>query len=251
MSDHPSAAIAPPPTGPGGGTGQAAAKPSATPLPAMLMLFSVSTGIIDAVSILGLGNVFTANMTGNVVFLGFAAVGQGGFLPELLAAALIAFLIGATLGGRLANAHRGAAMQRWLLRAVGLEAALILAAAGLVLLLGNSGLRADRMELVALLAMAMGLRNATVRKLGIADMTTTVLTLTLTGLAADSSAAGGKNPNLWRRGGAVVAIFLGACTGAALLGPCGAAVPLALAAVLTFGSVLALRRHAALQGVLS
>ena len=49
------------------------ASQSASPLPGLLLLLSATTGLVDAVSVLGLGKVFTANMTGNVVFLGFAA----------------------------------------------------------------------------------------------------------------------------------------------------------------------------------
>ena len=39
------------------------------PLPPTLLLLTLTTGLVDAVSFLGLGHVFTANMTGNVVFL--------------------------------------------------------------------------------------------------------------------------------------------------------------------------------------
>ena len=49
------------------------------PLPWVLSVLTVTTGLVDAVSVLGLGRVFTANMTGNVVFLGFAAAGVPGF----------------------------------------------------------------------------------------------------------------------------------------------------------------------------
>jgi uncharacterized membrane protein YoaK (UPF0700 family) len=70
---------------------------------------------------------------------------------------------------------------------------------------------------IALLALAMGLHNASVRKLAVPDMTTTVLTLTLTGLAADSSLAGGQNPRLPRRLLAVALMLLGALAGALLL----------------------------------
>ncbi len=66
-------------------------------------------------------------------------------------------------------------------------------------------------------ALAMGMRNAAVRKLGVADLTTTVLTLTITGLAADSSLAGGSNPRWQRRLGSIVAMFAGAAVGALLV----------------------------------
>ena len=63
----------------------------------------------------------------------------------------------------------------------------------------------------------MGLRNAVVRKLGVADLTTTVLTLTITGLAADSRLAGGDNPRWQRRSVAIVAMLAGAFAGARMV----------------------------------
>src|SRR5258708_12061051 len=68
-------------------------------VPVLLSLTAV-TGLVDAVSVLGLGRVFTANMTGNVVFLGFAAAGAPGLSLVRSGAALLAFVIGAAIGGR-------------------------------------------------------------------------------------------------------------------------------------------------------
>src|SRR5882757_2018284 len=85
------------------------------------------------------------------------------------------------------------------------------------------GYRADLLDsfqpfaLIALTALAMGTRNAAVRKLAIPDLTTTVLTLTITGIGADSSLANGNNPRLARRVASVVAMFLGAALGAVIL----------------------------------
>ena len=63
----------------------------------VLLALTAATGIVDAVSFLGLGHIFTANMTGNVVFMGFAPAGA----PELsftrLALVLLAFLSGAVI----------------------------------------------------------------------------------------------------------------------------------------------------------
>jgi uncharacterized membrane protein YoaK (UPF0700 family) len=77
--------------------------------------------------------------------------------------------------------------------------------------------RASGDTIVGLLAVAMGVRNATVRKLGVPDLTTTVLTMTLTGLAADSPAAGGTGTGSVRRAVAVSAMFAGAVAGALLV----------------------------------
>jgi uncharacterized membrane protein YoaK (UPF0700 family) len=87
-----------------------------------------------------------------------------------------------------------------------------------------------RYTAIATLAFAMGVRNSVIRRLAIPDMTTTVLTLTLTGLAADSNLAGGSNPRAGRRGAAVLAMLVGAFVGAELFLHCGAALPLAISA---------------------
>src|ERR1700692_3595662 len=77
--------------------------PSDAPFPVMATLFGLTfvTGLIDAVSVLGLGHVFTANMTGNVVFLGFALGGAPGFSITASFAAVGGFMCGALVGGRL------------------------------------------------------------------------------------------------------------------------------------------------------
>src|SRR2546427_1798343 len=96
-------------------------------LPLLLLLLTVTTGLIDAVSVLGLGRVFTANMTGNVVFLGFALARVPGFSAVRSLAALAAFLAGAVIGGRLGirlDGPRG----RWLPTVPGLGASPLFAA---------------------------------------------------------------------------------------------------------------------------
>ena len=84
----------------------------------------------------------------------------------------------------------------------------------------------------------MGIRNATVRRLAAADLTTTVLTLTLTGLAADSSFAGGSNPRPTRRFGSVVAMFSGALVGAVLVLHEGLVWPLVIACAIAAVAVV-------------
>ncbi len=177
-----------------------------------LMLLTFVTGLVDAASVLGLGRVFTANMTGNVVFLGFAL---GGAREVSIAASLVAlasFLIGAAGGGRLSRSDAPRALRVVL----ALEVALLLTAAG-VAGLADEHQAVPRNVLLVLLAMPMGLQNAAVRRLAVPDMTTTVLTLTLTGIAADSPLAGGTNPRLMRRVSAVLVMLAGAVVGASLL----------------------------------
>jgi len=222
-------------------------KPPASPLPWLLLLLSVTAGPVDANSVLGLGKVFTANMTGNIVFLGFAASGAPGFKVAPYVFAIASFMVGALIAGRVGKHHAGLPLRRWLLTAASVEAILLWIAAGVAT--GFDGVtRAPDSSvyiIIALTGLAMGFRNATIRQLKVPDLTTTVLTLTITGLAADSSAAGGANPNWARRIGSVAAIFLGAAIGAYLVIHGGLVAPLILAGGLIFAGTIACMLHPA------
>ncbi|MBV8688078.1 MAG: DUF1275 domain-containing protein [Alphaproteobacteria bacterium] len=205
----------------------------------LLVLISATTGLVDAVSVLGLGRVFTANMTGNIVFLGFAVAGAPGFSWHYCTAALLAFLAGAAAGGRLFRAI-GQRRRKWLLVVASVEAALLAGAATTGLVAGRS--EASLIAMIGLTGAAMGLRNATVRQLKIPDLTTTVLTVTITGVAADSRWAGGDGPNLGRRFLSISAIMVGAFAGALLVLAVGTALPLLVAAAGTLIPTIALAR---------
>src|SRR6476659_8008124 len=103
------------------------------PLPALMLVLTVLTGVVDAVSILSLGRVFVANMTGNVVFVGFAAAGAPGFSLSASVWPLGGFVAGAYLGGvvvRPLATHRGRLFAAALvIAALLLLAALIVSAA--------------------------------------------------------------------------------------------------------------------------
>lgn len=185
------------------------------PLPLLLLVLTFVTGLVDAVSYLKLGHVFVANMTGNVVFLGFAVAGAQEFSVAASLAALAAFLGGALAGGRLGSRtgqHRGRFLAIAMLVKIVLIGAALVATA-----VADPDRQLVRYALIVLLALAMGLQNATARRLAVPDLTTTVLTLTLTGLAADSILAGGNNPRPVRRLVAAVTMFLGAAVGAFLV----------------------------------
>ncbi|MEV5505644.1 YoaK family protein [Streptomyces orinoci] len=185
-------------------------------LPAVLACLTVVSGFVDAVSYIGLGHVFTANMTGNVVVLGFAAARTPGFSLLASGVSLTGFLVGAVTGGRLA-VHLGA-RRRWVGAALAVETAGTAVATAIAAL---APLDQVRYAVIGVLALAMGCRNAMTRRVGLPDLTTTVLTGTLTGLAAESSAAGGANPRFRRRLGSVALMFTGALAGAWLLRLCG------------------------------
>ena len=198
-----------------------------------LLVLTAVSGIVDAVSFLGLGNIFTANMTGNVALLAFAAVGAPGISIARSITSLAAFLSGAGLGGYFGRGVAGPFRRRWLLLCATCEAALLVAAAiAGIAIDGDSTALVDRQyAVIVLTALAMGLRNATVQQLAVPGLTTTtVLTTTMTGLAADFALAGGSNPHMRRRLGSIASLFVGAAIGAVLL-RFGLSVPLIVGAV--------------------
>jgi uncharacterized membrane protein YoaK (UPF0700 family) len=155
------------------------------PLPVLLVGLTVVTGLVDAFSYLRLGQVFVANMTGNVVFLGFALAGVGDISVVASLFAVLAFALGAAVGGRWAAGrvmHRG----HLLAAATSVQSGLVLVASAIASASGAQG-STVRLTLIGLLALAMGCQNAVVRRLAVRDLTTTVLTLTMTGLVADTT----------------------------------------------------------------
>src|SRR5580692_3757451 len=157
------------------------AHPAYGPLPALLLILTVVTGVVDSISILALGRVFVANMTGNVVFAGFAIVGAPGFSLSASLFALAGFLVGAAAGG--AVIARVGSDRAALLRA-GTAAEVALAAVALVLaaLSGDPGVSHGTTHIIAgafgpavtdalaaVLATAMGVQNAVARKLAVPD----------------------------------------------------------------------------------
>ncbi len=206
-------------------------------------MLTVVTGLVDAVSYLKLGHVFVANMTGNAVFLGFAIAGAKGLSWPASLVAIGLFLAGGLAGGRL-----GARLDQdraRLLRAASSIQLVLLVVAVVVAAVGGAHLSsAARYTLIVLLAVAMGIQNAVARRLAVPDLTTTVLTQTLTGIAADSRLASGSESRTGRRLLSVVAMVLGALIGALLVLKVANWLPLAIAAVLlasVAGGTLALR----------
>jgi uncharacterized membrane protein YoaK (UPF0700 family) len=200
------------------------------PLPPLLVGLTVVTGLVDAFSYLVLGHVFVANMTGNVVFLAFALVGASGFSIEASIVALVAFWLGALVGGKVGvrcGQHRG----RLLTAAISIQVAFVAVSVILAAVSGSPVSAGFRYPLILALALAMGIQNATARKLAVPDLTTTVLTLTITGIAADSTIAGGAGSTTGRRVVSVTAMLVGALIGAVFVLHVAIVLPLVVALV--------------------
>lgn len=190
------------------------ANPASTHLGLMLAL-TFSTGIIDAVGYLGLDRVFTGNMTGNVVILGMGLVGGTGLPVVGPAIALAAFMAGAAAGGRALRGVKDAWTDRHTVL-FGAVAAVILACAVPLVLLDEPA-KPVALAVTAGMGLAMGCQAATARHVAVKDVTTVVVTSTITGLASDSVLGKGGGQPWARRAGAVLLIMLGALAGAALL----------------------------------
>jgi uncharacterized membrane protein YoaK (UPF0700 family) len=178
-----------------------------------LLALTIVTGLVDAVSILRLGRVFVANMTGNVVFVAFALSGAPGFSLAASLVALAGFLVGATTGGRMTR--RALPASRLLATAASIECVLVVATLGIVAFTHFPAPRAAISLMAGLLALAMGLQNAVARHLAVPDLTTTVLTMALTGVAADRRVR--PDHPRGRRVASVLAMFAGAVLGAVLV----------------------------------
>ncbi|VXB86595.1 YoaK family protein [Citricoccus sp. K5] len=207
---------------------------------ALLLALTFSTGIVDAVGIIGLDGVFTGNMTGNVVLIGMSLVSQTTQPTLGLGVALTGFVLGAVVGGRvLRRAATGwSAPVCWIL---GTTAVLLAACAGSLLAVQGPGTGLIT-AITGVLAMAMGLQAAAARHVGVKDLSTVVVTSTLTGLAADSR-LGRQDGQLWfRRVTAIGMIGLGALVGAGLtLLHLAAGIGLSLVVTITVVWVAALR----------
>ncbi|SBS76745.1 conserved membrane hypothetical protein [uncultured Mycobacterium sp.] len=180
-----------------------------------LLLLTFATGLVDAISVLVLGHVFVANMTGNVVFLGFWFVPHSGV--DMIAAILsfLSFLVGTVLGGRFAR-HFDHEVRVWLTAALGTEVVLL----GVLAVLAGTGVvnyhDNGKLILIAGLAVTFGAQNAAARQFGVQELSTTVLTSTLVGIGVDSRLAGGSGEREKLRYSVVLTLCAGAMVGATM-----------------------------------
>jgi uncharacterized membrane protein YoaK (UPF0700 family) len=213
----------------------------------LMLTLTFSTGVVDAVGYLGLDRVFTGNMTGNVVLLGMAVAG-GTSLPIVRPAlALVFFMLGAAGAGRALRrapegwSHRTSRVLVTL--AFGLWALVVFAAVAPV-----QGNEVYGSIVTSALALLMGTQAATAKRLKVAEITTVVVTSTITGLASDSRLAGGKSAFWARRALAIALIMLGAVAGAAAVHVhlwLGLAISAALASAVALTGHLHHRRNSA------
>ncbi|MFD3455146.1 YoaK family protein [Streptomyces sp. NPDC058691] len=192
-------------------------------LPALLLALTVLSGLIDAVSIISLGHVFVANMTGNLVFVSLGMAGVSGFSVVTSVVALGGFVAGVLLcRATVGRLHPPTALVR---AGAGCETVLLGTAAALA----SVGVPHD--ALVAICAVALGMQNAMAGRLGISGLTTSVMTRTLVSLVSNTGAPWHPRPQAVRETLSVVALISGAAIGALIVLHVSPAAGIAAAAV--------------------
>jgi len=211
---------------------RAAREDLVTPL---LVALTVVTGLVDSFSYLQLGHVIVANMTGNMIFMAFALAGASGFSVLRSLVAIGAFSLGALAAaglGRAAGPRLADRREMLLAISAAVQIVLLGVAVTVAALTGHPATAGFRYPMIVLLAAAMGAQNATARSLAVPDLTTTLLTLTITGLAADSRLAGGPGAQAPRRLIPMAAMLAGAVIGTLLMRHIWFACPLVIAMVI-------------------
>lgn len=197
-----------------------------------MLLLTFATGLADSISILALGHVFVANMTGNVIFLGFWLAPSTTIDLTAVAVALPTFLCTTIVSGRLAR-HFGIRTRTWITTLLATEIVLLVALAtlagtGLLRYQGNS-----KLIMIGILAVTFGLQHSSARQFGIQELSTTVLTSTIVSLGLDSRLAGGTGERRRLRIGVVATMCGGAFFGATMSRYVIAPVFVVTAAVIT------------------
>ena len=210
-----------------------------------LVVLTFSTGLVDAVSYLALDRVFTGNMTGNVLFVGFGLAGDTDVPLLNNALALVAFVIGAVCSGRIVRGRTHASRFPTANLVVLTCSAVVVLAIGVWWRVVGELPRPALLITTGLLALSMGAQAVSIRAAGIADVTTVVVTTTLVNLAMQSHLAGGRGDRWPRRLGAVLAMGGGGALGAFLiLWTTGADALICAAAVMGIGTIaLAMARR--------
>jgi uncharacterized membrane protein YoaK (UPF0700 family) len=198
-----------------------------------LLVLTAATGAVDGVSYLALDRVFTGNMTGNVLFIGFGITGVQGIPVLNNLVALLTFLLGAALGSRFTRSGAGgpARLPRSSMVVLLTTTAGTLVLAGVWFAIGRLGTPA-MITITGVLALLLGAQASAVKHTGIRDLSTVVVTMTMVNLAGDSRLGGGEGPAWLRRVGAIVTMGLGALASAAVVRFLGGAYALVLAGVL-------------------
>ena len=207
-------------------------------LPALLLALTLLSGIVDATTVLSLGHVFVANMTGNLVFIGFGLVHTVGFSLVTSLIAFAGFIVGIEACRRWSRVRP---QRLALLRDVLIGQAVLLAAAAVACgAAGGNPTGATRYAVVGVAAAAMGGQNAAARRMGVTELTTSVMTGTVVTLISNLDKRGAAE---LRQAFGVLVLVAGAAIGAAVLRASDPAVTLTVCVVIATAVAVAAARE--------
>ncbi len=209
----------------------------------LLYALTFVAGSMDAISFIGLGQVFTANMTGNTVLMAIA-VGSGKFLAASRSVvALLGFAAGAMLAGRMVDPGRHKILwSKSVTRVLFVEFAIAVVFALAWFFNHGSDNQLDIQGLIVLSALSMGLQSGAARRLSVSGVSTVVVTSMLTSLMAELAALGAASPNRVRWTMVFVSLFAGAAASGVLLVTVRILAPVLPAAVLCLICIAAIRK---------
>jgi len=198
---------------PGKGAG-ADSTAAATRRDRMLLALTFAAGCVDALSYLGLGRVFTANMTGNAVLLGLA-IGQTQELQVAhTAAAIVGFVLGVLTGAKVVGPVRERVVwSHHVTLALRLECAVLFVFAIGWWLIGPGLHGVGLISLILWSGLAMGIQSAIARRLAVPGVATTYVTGTITALVAELTSVSGAAGDRRRMSAVIGAMIAGAVAG--------------------------------------
>ena len=143
----------------------------------LVVLLAIAAGFSDALGYVGLGRVFTANMTGNTILLGLA-IGQGEVAAALRSvAALVGFILGILLAGAIVARTRDQSIWSMTVTAALAGECLMLVVFTLWgTIAPPSAASWTTVALIAVLAMSMGMQSVTLHVLGVSGVASTAIT---------------------------------------------------------------------------
>lgn len=183
-----------------------------------MLALTFAAGAVDATSYLGLGRVFTANMTGNLVLFGLSVAQVQGLEVLRSGMAFVGYVLGVALGARVLG--RGGARGVWAAR---LTAVMVLETVFLALLWGGwLGSAAQPQPpwaevMIVCSGAAMGLQSSAAQRLAVPSVSTTYVTGTLTSVITELALFGHPTTGWPLRAGVVLALAVGAGVDALML----------------------------------
>lgn len=178
----------------------------------LLVVLTLTTGTLDAVTFVRLGKVFSSVITGNLALLGIAAGQRSASLALNAGLSLAGYAVGVVAASLVAGTPEQGqpAWPPHVTRALAAETAVLAAFSGEWLADGANPAGGSRLALLILAGVAMGMQSATIRRLG--QMSTTYLTSTLTAVITDLALRRRPADGV-RSSGILLAFVIGAAAG--------------------------------------